>query len=143
MAYEASFATSRLCIVFSSEDQRHVDRAAAEIGRFLTDAGICVKMFDIMLLVREGLNNAARHGNRLSEERLVRFECGREDPYLVLSIEDEGEGFDWRTRTERESVHQEEGGRGLPIMQEYASEVVFNEKGNRLILKIRIQEEVK
>ena len=51
-----------------------------------------------------------------------------------MEIEDEGDGFDWRTAVDRQPSMDADHGRGIIIMQRYASECRYNEKGNRLTL---------
>ncbi len=116
----------------------NVDRACKDIARFLTlqISGIEKHLFWINLGLREGLTNAVRHGNLLDPAKLVRCYVSIESgTTLVMEIEDQGDGFDWRSAGELPVDDSAEHGRGLVILRQYFSEVSYNEIGNRLRLK--------
>ncbi len=58
---------------------------------------------------------------------------------LRVEIEDEGKGFDWKKeldilKSEKGSLLEKYSGFGLKIILEAFDEVIYNEKGNKLIL---------
>jgi len=91
-------------------------------------------LFAVELLAREALTNAVRYGGREGRPGHVtlRFRLGCRG--VALSVEDEGPGFDWRTFLERPPDDEATGGRGLRIYRTYASRLLFNSSGNRILL---------
>ena len=99
-------------------------------------AGACadLNVFSTELVLRESLTNAVLHGcsgdpcKRIS--CVLRAKLGR----LLIAIQDEGDGFDWRAAWHRRTDVSETNGRGIKIMRRYSSSVRFNRKGNSVIL---------
>ena len=91
-------------------------------------------LFALELLAREALTNAVRYGCQGDPGREVafRFRLGRRRAVLV--VDDDGPGFDWRAYLARPDDDEATGGRGLRIYRTYASRLLFNPKGNRLLL---------
>lgn len=123
----------RLRIRFFS-DMEAVNRAEAETRTFLNRQGLSHENFSVCLIMREGLTNAVRHGNRCDAKKRITYVLGFENGLLTMEIEDEGDGFDWRTAVDRQPSMDADHGRGIIIMQRYALECRYNEKGNRLTL---------
>jgi len=49
-----------------------------------------------------------------------------------MEVEDDGDGFDWKSQTADIPDITSESGRGTAIMTLYSSGFQYNEKGNRL-----------
>lgn len=112
-------AVERFC-----EDFQHWRaRACAELAPFPAE-----------LLLREALTNSVVHG--CSEDPRQRVSCllrakpGR----LLIVVQDEGEGFEWRAAWNRPADLSDTHGRGIEILRTYASAVRFNPKGNVVML---------
>ena len=99
-------------------------------------------VFALELLAREALTNAVRYGCQGDPGREVtfRFRLGRRSAILI--VEDDGPGFDWRAYLSRPEDDEATGGRGLRIYRAYASRLLFNTNGNRLLLIRFFQEPV-
>ena len=126
------FATS-----FPSE-ATEIDKACAELALFLEntsplEAGS--RRFETLLAVREGLSNAMLHGNPEGAARQIILRS-RWDPQgqLQVAILDEGLGFDLDAHKPPDTKHSERG-RGIPMMQHFAKEVVMT--GGELLLTFR------
>ena len=90
--------------------------------------------FAAEILAREAATNAVIHG------------CGRDPGLLVhcslrigprrfrLRVSDQGPGFDWRQRSRTGSDVDVPGGRGLELYRAYAQRVIFNARGNSILL---------
>ena len=130
----------RLRIRFFS-DMDAINRAEAETRIFLDRQGLSGEAFSVCLVMREALTNAVKHGNRCDDQKRVRYVLGFENGLLTMEVEDEGNGFDWRTAVDRQPSLDAEHGRGIIIMQRYAFECRYNEKGNRLTLVKRCMAE--
>jgi len=84
--------------------------------------------------------NAIEHGNQLDPKKQVHVHCELQERYLLVSVTDEGEGFDWRQavmgRNELSDLQEEAAkrGRGLGFLVTKAATDYFyyyyNEQGN-------------
>ena len=95
--------------------------------------------FVLDLVLREVLNNAVIHGNHGNREKMVRLTLRVENNQFVIEVEDEGEGFDWKSVVDIESNPEADHGRGFPIFQAYCSDIGLNDAGNRITLKMNIE----
>ena len=125
-----------MVFTFSSV-MENIDRACAECMSFLAESVFQInpKHFPLNLLIREGLTNAVKHGNKCDPEQLVRFSVLLEKSSISFTIEDQGAGFDWQNMEVSIRKPDLETGRGLWIIREYAHEYAFNTKGNILHVK--------
>ena len=134
--FERNIEPRGLVLTFSSV-MENIDRACAECMTFLAESAFAIdpKHFPLNLLIREGLTNAVKHGNKGNPEKLVRFSAFLEKSHISLIIEDQGTGFDWKNMDVSIRRPDQETGRGLWIIRQYAHEYRFNTKGNILHLK--------
>ena len=89
----------------------------------------------VQLALREALNNAVVHGNRLEAHKLVHVRCRcKVGKGISLIISDQGQGFD--PRTVPDSVTAEnllaDHGRGIQLMKLAMDEVSFEQGGNEV-----------
>ncbi|MBF0199737.1 MAG: ATP-binding protein [Desulfamplus sp.] len=129
-----------LSIIFAST-MENVDRTCYEAGRFLKSVveGISAHLFSIQLVMREGLTNAVRHGNRMDAKKQVIFSIKiKQGEFIRMEIEDQGQGFNWQMEQQRDLNDDDDHGRGLVIMKQYFSSYGYNERGNLLVLEKRI-----
>ena len=97
----------------------------------------------IVLSVCESVNNAIVHGNKSDCKKFVTVKALLQDYHLIIEIEDEGGGFDYKNLpdpTTDENIRNE-GGRGLFIIQKLVDEVHFKKKGSIIQLKFNIHSE--
>lgn len=100
---------------------------------------------ELMLAIDELVRNAMEWGNRYDASRrvLVSYYCT--DDRIVIRVEDEGEGFDHAGAadpTEDLKAHGEAraaegkraGGYGIHLIRNLMDEVIYNEKGNVVML---------
>jgi len=118
-------------------DLTNVDRCVELITLFLQERGAADHLFPLSLLAREALNNAMVHGNRLDPAKTVRFRLMALGEGFEMSVEDEGEGFEWGQRLQASSNVDDVSGRGHEIFRNYAKSVRYNPKGNALTLEYR------
>lgn len=115
-----------------------VDEACHKAQLFLTPKRHVRDQFFVLLALREALTNAVRHGNRgdpnLSVECLIAV-CENE---LVMSIRDQGQGFDWRAHGWELPDPQSESGRGLAIIKTCFDGIEFNEQGNEITFRKKL-----
>ena len=121
-------------ILFSAE-LANVDRVAAEMEDFLNSKHIEAHSFIVILCLREALVNAVIHGNRQDMNKRVRLDLRIKEDNLIIKVEDEGDGFDWRKKFYDEPTIKAESGRGMMIMKKLFKNVKYNRKGNKLIME--------
>jgi serine/threonine-protein kinase RsbW len=141
---ELTRTPTRLAIrFFSSMDC--VDDVCAMVTRFMEGHKdlLSPHLFAVNLVMREGLTNAVRHGNKGDPEKTVdvEIEIVRER-LLRVCIADQGEGFDWQKVQETAMPDDADHGRGMPIMKTYFTHCQYNRKGNILYLEKQLRPEV-
>ena len=119
-----------------------VDTLCLQLRCLLADENLISarERFAVELLAREALSNAVRHGCRENESKRVIFECRLGSLSTILSVTDEGPGFDWRSCLLSPPDDEATHGRGLALYQMYASRILFNPCGNRILLIRPFQE---
>jgi len=89
-------------------------------------------LFDMKLVTEEALVNAIKHGNGLDESKVVRVDIETDAEKIEISIEDQGEGFDYKkipNPTKDENL-EKTSGRGVFLIKQIMDEVRFNKPGN-------------
>jgi serine/threonine-protein kinase RsbW len=114
----------------------NVDRLWAEVERRMIQKGLDDRIFCTELLLRESLNNAVRYGCKGDPRKMIEAVFLIDEEQIVIEVTDEGEGFDWRTCINGHGTSPDSAGLGLFIMKKYASELLFNETGNKVIMKL-------
>jgi serine/threonine-protein kinase RsbW len=106
--------------------------------------GVAGEELSVELALREALNNAVLHGNRLDPSKLVRVYCrcelGKE---LSVLIKDQGSGFDPSPTPDPLAVEnlQAEHGRGILLMRSQMDEVSFGCGGREVRMRKRVSAE--
>lgn len=119
-----------------------IDGAVAEIRRSLEERGRAELLFDMELLAREALLNALKNGAPRSASGEVRARLDYRPGAVSLRVEDDGPGFDWRSRLGMSAPEPgSESGRGVFIMKNYADTVEFSPSGNAVLLTKRVARE--
>ena len=97
--------------------------------------------FALELSFFEAVNNALIHGNGKSREKKVRLDFSFDDPIFELTITDQGQGFD-ATRLPDPTTSDniiKDSGRGVLLIRHYMDYVCYNEKGNSLTIRKRLE----
>lgn len=92
--------------------------------------------FDIRLCLEEALINAMKYGNKLKADLKVKLNVEFTADEIQITIEDRGEGFDHKNLKDctRENNLLRNGGRGVYLIHQLMDQVVYNAKGNRLVM---------
>lgn len=111
----------------------NIDEADARLCAFLTTAGAPVDLFAIRIIFHEAMMNAVIHGSGQDPAMTVYVHAVLTDAGLSLTVRDEGKGFPWQ------EIHGDidtavDSGRGLPLLNIYASRVEFNPAGNQVTM---------
>jgi serine/threonine-protein kinase RsbW len=86
------------------------------------------KIPGLLLSVTEAATNAFIHGNKSDENKLVTIDVSKNDNQLVISIKDQGKGFDPALipdPTEPLNILKDSG-RGIYLMRVYMDDIKFN-----------------
>lgn len=86
---------------------------------------------NILISLTEAVNNAIIHGNKTDISKLVKVNCTEKGQEVVISISDEGEGFNPKKVKDPTLAENIEccGGRGVFIMKELSDEISFLDNG--------------
>ncbi|MCP4715180.1 MAG: response regulator [Deltaproteobacteria bacterium] len=100
---------------------------------------------NISISIDELLNNALIHGNDLNETKKITVSLVFDHDRMSLTIEDEGEGFDYKTVLSEftESAQSLPTKRGLFIVNYLMDEIMFNEKGSKVTMVKYLEEDMK
>ncbi len=93
-------------------------------------------LFGIKLATEEAVTNAYKRGNRMDKTRCYRMDAYYYDSQLVVRVGDEGEGFDPNSvpdPTLNQNL-EEENGRGITLMRAYMDQVMYNPRGNVVVM---------
>lgn len=96
-------------------------------------------------VLREGIENAARHGNSWKDSQRIEVELSYIESKLRVRVRDEGTGFDWEPVLERANTctpaeiarmrgTQNPGGMGMSMMVRVLDVLQYNESGNELTM---------
>lgn len=93
--------------------------------------------FAVRLAVEEALSNAFHHGHRELASTPVRLEYRIDAQRVVITVEDQGPGFDPGTvpdPTLDENLERPSG-RGLMLIRAFMTRVTFNARGNLITME--------
>ena len=100
-------------------------------------------VFSVRLAMEEALVNAIKHGNQMDPDKEVRLDGYISEDEVMISIEDQGEGFDpgdLPDPTAEENLDLP-GGRGVMLIRSFMDSVTYNDSGNRItMVKTRSKE---
>jgi serine/threonine-protein kinase RsbW len=134
--FKVTASKNTLDIRFSSFLE-YIDEVCKTVTQFLESGHkeVVPHLFAIHLVLREGLTNAIRHGNKSDPDKLVECQLKIDNKSIYFEIADQGEGFDWKDQQFSGFPEDEDHGRGIPIMKTYFTRYSYNQKGNRLYLE--------
>ena len=116
-----------------------VDAAALAAEAFLAEHAGEAALFGALLVLREALVNAVRHGCKLDPGSTVEARITLDNRQAVLVVSDPGPGHDWRGRLHCLPDTGSTSGRGMCIMDHYARSMHYNETGNILTLRVDLE----
>lgn len=120
-----------------ANDLTQATRLVSEVVQIARKLGYgAASQFAIQLAMDEAMMNAIEHGNHAQPDRHVQVEYQISPDRIVVSICDEGTGFDVQgvpDPTDDEHIERTHG-RGVMLMRAYMTEVRYNEQGNCVTL---------
>jgi serine/threonine-protein kinase RsbW len=87
---------------------------------------------NLLIAALEAANNAITHGNKLNETKHVDFDFSLDDEKVLLSVKDEGPGFDYKNIPDPTSPENIENmsGRGVFLMSRLSDKIEFSNNGS-------------
>ena len=87
---------------------------------------------NLLIAALEAANNAITHGNKLIESKQVALDFKIEDNKVILTINDEGPGFDYKNIPDPTSPENLENmsGRGVFLMSKLSDKIEFENNGS-------------
>ena len=131
---------ARLRLVMTSEHvnlERAVDQAESFFNQHLVDEEL---VYNLMLMASEAVTNGMEHGNAFDAEKEVIIEYMVFSDHVMISVEDEGPGFERSTVPDPLGEERKfaSGGRGLFLMEHICDEVRYEAGGRRIHLRINL-----
>ena len=124
-----------------------VDQANDLIGEALASSGLADDSSQALLVAfREGIDNAARHGNKFNENQYIDVQYLVDREKVTIAVQDEGEGFDTEMYLSRgvssnpaEAARERNqegghGGLGIMLMLKCVDKLEYNYVGNKITL---------
>ena len=87
---------------------------------------------NVLIATLEATNNAITHGNKLNEDKKVEIVFTIDDSKILLTVKDEGTGFDYQNIPDPTSPENLENmsGRGVFLMSKLSDMIEFEDNGS-------------
>lgn len=138
----------RISFVIPSRD-KFLDQAQVFLSRIVKHSGADEPQVDsFMTCAKELILNAHRHGHQFDEGKRITVRFRDQGDKLVLTVEDQGAGFDHRkvldaVRSKDAATAAREryqaggfGGLGFQLITRLTESLVYNERGNQVTITI-------
>jgi serine/threonine-protein kinase RsbW len=125
---EFSFSSS-LAIL---ELVRPITEKLADVAGFNAD-----QIYWIWLATQEALNNALKHGNQMSDRKVVFFRIELQENALQVTVRDQGDGFDPASVPDPTQVENllKSSGRGLFYIRQFMDQVSLSfDQGTQIVM---------
>ena len=110
--------------------------------KLMRDFTISEKLYGKLdLAILEALKNAVIHGNKSNPKKIITIKAWVEDDNIFVSVEDEGEGFDYTfipDPTLPENL-MKVSGRGLYLMKTLSDNLEFQNNGSKVIMSFSLK----
>jgi len=129
-----------------SSKKENICSLVKDVVKFLCDSSDTINediLFEIKVILNELLQNAIKHGNKEDSSKSVEVSVGiTANNHAYFIVEDEGEGYDRESACEKQYDPVEmpdicdlkESGRGILIVRSLCDKIIFNKKGNKVIV---------
>ena len=100
---------------------------------------------NLLISALEAANNAITHGNKLDERKNVELDFTVEDKKIILTVKDEGTGFDYEhlpDPTVPENI-ENMSGRGVFLMSRLSDSIEFQNNGSFVKMTFLLEKEKK
>ncbi|MFQ5953081.1 MAG: ATP-binding protein [Candidatus Omnitrophota bacterium] len=127
-----------------ANDSQLLKDVSKKFINFLREKGIDEDIiFDIHVGFVEALRNAMIHGNKNDPDKVVRIETEVTREMIIITVEDEGDGFDPKSLPDPTLDENllKEGGRGVYLINHLMDEVEYENGGRKVVMKKRLSAE--
>lgn len=95
---------------------------------------------NILISLTEAVNNAIIHGNKADVSKYVKINCEDQKSKVIISISDEGPGFDPNNVSDPTLQENLEccGGRGVHIMKALSDNIEFLDNGRTVQMHFQV-----
>ena len=107
------------------------------VEKFVDDFSACCNIDhdvygNLLIATLEAANNAITHGNKLSEDKHVEIVFAKNDQRILLTVKDEGPGFNYANIPDPTSPENVENmsGRGVFLMTKLSDVIEFEDNGS-------------
>ena len=107
------------------------------VERFVDDFSACCDINqdvygNILIATLEAANNAITHGNKLNENKQAEIVFTKDDQQIIMTVKDEGPGFDYNSIPDPTSPENVENmsGRGVFLMSKLSDKIEFEDNGS-------------
>ena len=118
-------------IIASKTDSLHL--VEKFVDNFSTANNIAQDVYgNLLIAALEAANNAITHGNKLIETKKVELDFKIDDNTIILTVKDEGAGFDYKNIPDPTSPENLENmsGRGVFLMSKLSDKIDFENNGS-------------
>jgi len=132
------YAEDSLNFVFPAKKE-FIGGVSSHIQKALDNMGYERNMQSRMVIpfaVEEAMKNAIVHGCKENEVKKVKVSCKINNQKVIVTVEDEGDGFDTEGIPDPTAIEQvrNDSRRGILLLNCYMDEVTYSEKGNKVTL---------
>jgi len=87
---------------------------------------------NLLIAALEATNNAITHGNKFNEDKHVEIIFAMDNEKILLTVKDEGPGFDYKNIPDPTSPENLENmsGRGVFLMSKLSDQIEFEDRGS-------------
>ena len=87
---------------------------------------------NVLIAALEATNNAITHGNKLNKDKEVEIVFSMDESKILLTVKDEGPGFDFKSIPDPTSPENIENmsGRGVFLMSKLSDMIEFEDNGS-------------
>jgi len=107
------------------------------VEKFVDDFSVCNNINhdvygNLLIAALEATNNAITHGNKLVESKQVEIAFALDDDSVLLTVKDEGAGFDYSNIPDPTAPENMENmsGRGVFLMSKLSDKIEFENNGS-------------
>jgi serine/threonine-protein kinase RsbW len=124
--------------IILESNQESINRATSYVDEILstTDEKLKKSYGNIIIALTEAINNAISHGNKNNSDKYVTVCYKKTEKYISFTVEDEGNGFDYKDIPDPTAPENltKINGRGIFLMKNLADNIEFFENGKKIEL---------